>query len=142
QTHDVDIADRTRCRVVEPFTEECAGLVDAGGVDEDDLRLGTVEHAAHLRAGRLWLVRHDRDLRPEHRVQQCGLSDIRAADEGAEARPHEALLEMTIRPMRRPVTFSARSRTPSTSATSPSTGTWPSRPISSPPTESQSPSGN
>src|SRR5262249_54169779 len=126
----------------QPLTEQRARLVDPGRVDEHDLHLGTGEHPPHLRARRLGLVGDDRDLRPEHCVEQRGLADVGTSDERAEAGPHEAFFVIAIRPMPRPVTFSARSRTPSTSATSPSTGTWPRRPMSRPPTESQSPSGS
>ena len=46
--------------VVEPLAEQRARLVDAGRVDEHDLGVGPVEHAAHLGAGGLRLVGDDR----------------------------------------------------------------------------------
>ena len=71
-------------RVVEPLPHQGARLVDARRVDEDDLRLGPVQHAADLVAGRLRLVRDDRDLLAEDLVEQRRLAHVGAADEGHE----------------------------------------------------------
>ena len=129
EADDVDVADGVGGGVVEAFAEKRARLVDARRVDEDDLDVAPVEHPAHLRAGRLHLVGHDRDLGAEDPVEQRRFPDVGPPHEGGEARPHSSGRSspgrrvMRTRPMRRPCTFSARSRWPSKSTVSPSVGT-------------------
>ena len=60
---------------------ERARVVDAGRVDEDDLRLGQRPDADDAVPRRLRLRRDDRDLRADERVQQRRLADVRPADD-------------------------------------------------------------
>ena len=53
------------------FVEERVGLVNAGGIDEDDLRFGKRQHALDCRARRLGARRDDRELLAEQSVQQA-----------------------------------------------------------------------
>src|SRR5439155_15476056 len=88
QAGDVDVGQRRRRRVVEALSEQRAGFVDAGRVDEHDLGIRAVQNATDLGAGGLRLVRDDGDLGAEDAVEQGGLADVRAPHERGEARPH------------------------------------------------------
>ena len=77
---------------------------DAGRVDEDDLRVALDRDAAHERARRLHLVRDDRDLGADQRVDQRRLAGIRRADQRDEAaaRRSVCLASVIHRLVRRP----------------------------------------
>ena len=67
------------------------GLVDAGSIDEDDLRapafplLGNVNDAQNPVAGSLGLRADDGEALTDQRVQQCRLARIRATQNAYEA---------------------------------------------------------
>ena len=81
----VDLRPRGAHQVVEPLAQQGAGPVQAGGVDEDQLRVGAVHDAAHHVAGGLRLGRRDDDLLAHQRVGQRRLARVGAADERREA---------------------------------------------------------
>ncbi len=58
---------------------------DAGGVDQNDLRVVLDHDAADQCAGRLHLARHDGDLGADQRIDERGLADIGGADQRDEA---------------------------------------------------------
>jgi len=65
--------------------EPALGHEDAGRIDQYDLRVAHLRHAAHGKARRLHLVRDDRYLGPDKAVGQRGLARIRRADNGGKA---------------------------------------------------------
>ena len=81
----VDLRPRGAHQVVEPLAQEGAGPVQAGGVDEDQLRVVAVDDAAHHVAGGLRLGRGDDDLLAHERVGQRRLARVGAPDERREA---------------------------------------------------------
>ena len=88
--HRVDVVERGGGRLVHPLPECRLGPVQAGGVDEDDLGVGPVEHATHLGPGGVGAGRRDRHLRPHHGVDQGRLAHVRPAHHGHEARAEGA----------------------------------------------------
>ena len=106
--------------------ERGAGLVQARGVDEDDLGVGAVEHAAHLGPGGVGPGRGDGDLGADHGLTRVDLPTLGRPDHGRRtptgrrvtrrlARPARcaAMGTMRTRSMRRPLTRSATRRSPS-----------------------------
>ena len=89
QAHHVHVADGPGGRAVQALAQQRARLVDAGRVDEHDLRVGAVEHAPHLGPRRLGLVRHDADLAAEDGVEQRRLAHVGSPHERDEAGPHD-----------------------------------------------------
>ncbi len=71
--------------VLHPLRQRVARALDARQVDEDDLRLAVRDDAADGAPGRLRLVGDDRDLAPDHRVDERRLADVRPAGERDEA---------------------------------------------------------
>ena len=57
------------------------GLVQTGGVDKNNLIIGTMEYTADLIAGGLGTVGHDGDLLAHHGIDQCGFAYIASANE-------------------------------------------------------------
>src|SRR5690606_19206807 len=149
---DVHVLERVARGDVEPLPHEGAGLVDARGVDEHDLRVVAVEHAPDLVAGRLRLVGDDRHLLAEDPVEQGRLADVGPAHEGDEARPERHAPSLSAsswsrrtrrtRVTRCPSRRSTMRVAPSRSTESPGAGTRPSMPNTRPPRESQVPSGS
>ena len=76
------------------------GLVDAGRVDERDLGAGPARHAEDALAGRLRLVRDDRDLLADEGVDERRLAGVGPADDGdlADARS----VRLSAVPLHRP----------------------------------------
>ena len=66
--------------------QRVARALDAGEVDEHELRVAAHGDAADRAARRLRLVGDDRDLLPHDRVDERRLADVRAARERDEAR--------------------------------------------------------
>ena len=85
QADDVDVCVGVLDYLVEALAEQSARAVQAGRVDEDDLRILAVHQAADGVAGGLGLVSRDGDLLPHQRVGQGGLAGVGAADERHEA---------------------------------------------------------
>ena len=85
QVHD---GIRVRCAAPRGFhhrpIEPALGHEDARRIDQHDLRIAHLRHAAHGEARRLHLVRHDGDLGADEAVGQCGLARIRRADNGGK----------------------------------------------------------
>ena len=76
------------------FAQFIAGLVDAGRVEEDELRFGIGANAKDLITGGLRLVARDGDFLPEHLIQQSRLPDIGTSyhsDESAAKRLGEGI---------------------------------------------------
>ena len=67
-------------RTVEP----ALGGEDARRVDDDDLGIPHLRHAAHGEPRRLHLMRDDGDLGPDKAVGKCGLAGIRRTNDGAK----------------------------------------------------------
>ena len=65
--------------------QTAARLEQAGGIDEDQLRIALHRHAADAGAGGLDLMCHDRDLGPDHAVQQGGFARVGLSDQGDES---------------------------------------------------------
>ena len=61
------------------------GGLEAGRVDEHELRIGRGDDAGHAMARGLGLARGDADLLSDQPVEQRGLADVRAADDRHEA---------------------------------------------------------
>ena len=61
------------------------GFVDTGSVDEHELGVGRVHDAEDPVPRGLGLVGDDGDLFAEQMVEECGLADIRTADDRDEA---------------------------------------------------------
>ena len=80
--------------------QPAARAEQAGRVDEDDLCLAVHGNAPDARAGGLHLVRHDRNLGPDHAVQKGRFPGIGFTDQGHEARAsgHEAHPLLSLRP--------------------------------------------
>ena len=81
----VDLGPGRPDQVVEPLAEQRARPVQAGGVDQDQLRVLAVDDAAHDRPRGLRLVGGDHDLLADQRVGQRGLAGVRPAHERREA---------------------------------------------------------
>mmetsp|Transcript_22661 Transcript_22661/g.37215 ORF Transcript_22661/g.37215 Transcript_22661/m.37215 type:complete len:315 (-) Transcript_22661:2405-3349(-) len=62
--------------------QTAAGLEQARRVHEHDLAVALHRHAPNAGAGCLHLVGHDRNLRPDHAVQQGGFARIGLSDKG------------------------------------------------------------
>jgi hypothetical protein len=60
--------------------------VNAGSIDEDDLRFGQSDHALDGRPCGLRLIGDDGNLLADEGVQQSGLSGVGPADDGDEPR--------------------------------------------------------
>ena len=73
---------RSDHRAVKPT----ARLKEARRVDENDLAVAFHRNAANAGAGGLNLVCHDRNLGPDHPVQQGRFACIRLADQGNKTR--------------------------------------------------------
>ena len=85
QADDVDVGIRVFDNFIEALAEQSARAVQAGCVNEDDLRILAVHQAADGVAGGFRLVSRDGDLLPDQGVGQGGLAGVGAADEGHEA---------------------------------------------------------
>ena len=83
----VDLGPGGAHDVVEPLAEQRARLVQAGGVDQDELRVRAVHDAAHGVPGRLRPVGGDRHLLADQSVREGGLARVGAAHEAGEAGP-------------------------------------------------------
>ena len=86
--HDhVDVGQGTGGGVVQARAELAPGPVDAGCIDEDDLRIGrgVVEDTEDAVPGRVGSHRGDGDLGTHHGVDEGGLADVGPADDGHEA---------------------------------------------------------
>ena len=89
EAEEVGRLQRGEDEVHHPPVEGVEGLVDAGVVDEDDLAPVGGLDAQDADAGRLGLVRDDGDLLAEKGVDERGLADVRAAEEGHGADPEQ-----------------------------------------------------
>ena len=85
----IDVADAVERRCVDPLAERRDRFVQTGRVDEDHLRVGGRQDAAHASARRLRLVADDRHLAPAHRVDERRLADVRSPDECDESAAHD-----------------------------------------------------
>jgi len=61
-----------------------AGPKQSRRVDKDDLRLAFQRNPSDARAGCLHLMGHDRDLGPDHAIEQRGFPGIGLSDQGDE----------------------------------------------------------
>ena len=127
--------------VHEALVERRIGLVNAGRVDEDDLRSGQRDHALDRRPGGLRLIGHDGHFLPHEGVQQRGFAGVGTPHQRYESgleisfmgyrlrftEPH--LLHAAIR--RWPALRCARRRG---RPLRPACGTWPSHSLTRPPT--------
>jgi hypothetical protein len=84
---DVDLGPRLADDVVEPAAEQRAWLVQAGRVDDDELRGGPVQDSADRVPRGLRAARRDRDLLPDQRVGQRRLAGVGPPDEAGEPGP-------------------------------------------------------
>ena len=89
EADDVDLVERRERAAVGALAQQGAGLVDAGRVEEHDLRGVGRAHAAYLRARRLRPVRDDRHLVADEAVHERRLPDVRPADHRDESRPEQ-----------------------------------------------------
>ena len=87
----VDLGERGADQAVEALAEQRPRPVQAGRVDDDQLRVGPVHDAADHPPRRLRAVARDRDLGADERVGERGLADVRTADQAREARPEDGL---------------------------------------------------
>ncbi len=55
--------------------------LEAGRIDEDELRLGRRQDSEHAVPRRLRLARRDADARADQRIEQCRLADVGPADD-------------------------------------------------------------
>ncbi len=85
EADDVDLTERRERTVVGALTEQCAGLVHARRVEEDDLGRGGRAHSPDLRARGLRAVGDDRHLPADDLVEQGRLADVRSPDQRHEA---------------------------------------------------------
>ncbi len=83
-TDEVDFSPSVVDEGVESLAEQGAWLVEARGVDEDQLAVFAGDDTAHRVARGLRLRRGDGDLLPDQRVRERGLACVRAADEARE----------------------------------------------------------
>jgi hypothetical protein len=88
----VDVGQGVADDVVEPAAEQAARLVQARGVDEDQLPVGPVDDAAEGVPGGLRAVADDADLLADQRIGQGGLARVRPAHQGGEAAAERRLL--------------------------------------------------
>ncbi len=86
QTDDVDLCQRGAGPVVGTFAEQRPRLVNAGRVEQHELRVGRRAHPADLGARRLRTIGHDGDLLPDDPVHQRGLPDVGSPDQRHEPR--------------------------------------------------------
>ena len=82
---DVDVDEGLAHQVVEALAQQGAGAVEAGGVDQDDLRVLLVDDAAHVVASGLGAPGGDGDLGADHGVGEGGLAGVGAAHDAGEA---------------------------------------------------------
>ena len=86
QKHDnVCIRRPAPCRRDHGAVKASPRLKQAGRVNKDDLRVSFDRDAANACSRRLNLVGDDRDICPDHPVQQSRLAGIRLADQSHEA---------------------------------------------------------
>ena len=80
--------------------EDVLGLVDAGRIDQDDLRVVAIHDALDAIARGLRLGRNDRDLAADERVHQRGFAGVGTADDCDETgfERHEIKLYADERP--------------------------------------------
>ena len=81
ENEDVGVARRLAGRLVHPLAEPRPRLVQAGRVDEDELRVARGEHAPHGVARGLRVEADDRDRLAQQRIEQRALADVGPADE-------------------------------------------------------------
>ena len=81
---DVDLGPGRLDQVVQPLAQQRARLVQARGVDQDQLAVGAVDDAAHGVTGGLRPGRRDRDLLADQRVGQGRLARVGPADQADE----------------------------------------------------------
>ena len=62
--------------------------MNAGRIDEHDLRVWTIQHATNLRTGGLRLVGGDGHLLPKNCIEKSRLAHIGTANDGHETRFH------------------------------------------------------
>ena len=58
-----------------------AWLMNAWRINEDDLRIITIDYSVYSMAGRLRFVRNSSDLLANQTVEQCRFTGVRPADE-------------------------------------------------------------
>ncbi len=81
----VDLGPGRLHHVVQPLTEQRPRLVQPGGVDQDQLRVGPVHDPPDGVPSGLRLGGGDHDLLPDQRVREGRLARVRAADKTGEA---------------------------------------------------------
>ncbi len=86
--HDVHFPQRVERGIDHPDVQPMERLVDAGGVQVDDLAGGTLADPDDPVPRRLRLVRDDRELLADEAVEQRRLAGVGPADEGHEAALH------------------------------------------------------
>src|ERR1700691_1852278 len=137
QEQQVALAESAAHGVDHALGQERIGLMDAGGVEEDDLGIRKGEHALDGRAGGLGLVGDDGDLGADDLVQQRGFTGVGAAENGNKAGFHGATgCERRTRTCATRSSSLARTSMwmPSRSTDSPDCGTRPSHSLTNPPT--------
>ena len=82
----VDFLQSALCRLDHVLAELVLWLVDARRVEEDDLGIRLRQDAEDAVLRGLRLIAHDGDLLADQRVDERRLADVRAADDGDEAR--------------------------------------------------------
>ena len=87
QADHVDLAPHLADQVVEALAEQRARAVQAGRVDQDELRVGPVQHRADHVPGGLRPVGGDGDLLTDDRVGQGRLAGVGSADKAREPGP-------------------------------------------------------
>src|SRR5487761_2116954 len=95
QDVDVDVGDRRGGGLIQPSAELGARAVHAGRIDEDDLEVLTVQHAANRGPRGVRIPRRDGDLLAENLIQQRGLADVRPTDDRDEPRANLGLGDLT-----------------------------------------------
>ena len=83
----VDVGELAQGGAVELLAKGVLGLVEARGVDDDELRVGGVDDGAHAAARRLRDGARDGDLLTHTGVEQRGLAHRWASHECHEATP-------------------------------------------------------
>ncbi|CAB4660889.1 unannotated protein [freshwater metagenome] len=56
KAHDIDTAGHFGSRLIESLAQQCARSMDTGGIDENDLRFGTVQDTTNLRPSGLRFI--------------------------------------------------------------------------------------
>ena len=91
---DVHVVELKQGALVKLGAQAVLGLVDARGIDKDQLVAGAIDDGTHATAGRLGHRRGDGDLLAVAGVEQRGLAGVGTTDQGnkaaAEARLHIA----------------------------------------------------